>query len=487
MNVVGPEKALASRRFDSRDAALCLASDILLPVTGFVVAIYLTRTLGPAQYGLYSMLFTIVLSTKFVISSLCNQTAIKKIAMEADWRSVASQVMRIYCILGLVFSLGLFLASPLFAAILRLPEATPLLRLYSAEILFFAVAAPHRLVFIGRGLFSLTAVLGSVFWVGRMFFILILVASGLSLHGAILGNILALVAELLVARYLLPIPLALTRRIDLAPLFRFALPLMVYEFCFAIILRSDLLLFRFFGGERDSLGHYAAAQMVALLPLYLSVSLSAMVLSTATKLACEGETAAFKDLAQQLIKILLWLLPLCSIVAGSAASILALLFGPTYTEAAGILFVLCYLPAPVLLARTAANLLIAHNDSAIPARLLLPVLPLTILLAAFLIPGHGAVGAAWSILGSFTVTAVGFLHVLRRVRIIRLNIVDLLTVAVLSGGLHFLSARWQTNGLGVFFECLVLGVLLVLALYLTRQIGARELTMLRSIIGKRYT
>lgn len=486
MNVILLKEALKQRRFDSRDAALCLAADALLPVTGFVVAIYLTRTLGPNQYGLYSMLFTIVLSTKFVISSLCNQAAIKKIAMEPDWSSVASEVMRIYCVLGLLFSLGLFLASPLFAVILQLPEATPLLRLYAAEILFFSVAAPHRLVFIARGLFSLKALLDSVFWVGRMLLILVLVASGLSIHGAILGNILALVGELLAARYLLPIPFRLTRRVDLGPLVRLALPLMVYEFCFAIILRSDLFLFRFFGGERDSLGHYAAAQMVASLPLYLSVSLSAMVLSTATKLAYEGETAAFKDLAQQLIKILLWLLPLCSIVAGSAASLLHLLFGPTYTEAAGILFVLCYLPAPVLLARTAANLLIAHNYSAIPARLLLPVLPLTILMSALLIPDHGAVGAAWSIVGSFSVTAAGFLYVLRRVRIIHLKIVDLLTVVALSGGLLLLSARWQTNGLGVIFECLSLGVLLVLALYVTRQIGEKELTLLRSAIGKRY-
>ena len=150
------------------------------------------------------------------------------------------------------------------------------------------------------------------------------VASGLSVTGAIAGNMLALVVELLFARRLLPIPFrfaALTTRPS--GLFRLALPLMVYEFCFEIAIRSDLLIFRLFGGETQVAGHYAAAQMVAFIPLLLTSSLSSMVLSGATRISCEQDTAALQGLAQQVMKILFWIFPFCAIISGSSEAIMS--------------------------------------------------------------------------------------------------------------------------------------------------------------------
>lgn len=469
------------RSYSSREAAWCMAADALLPITGFVVAVYLTRTLGPAQYGLYSVLFTIVLSFNFVISSACRQATIRRIALEEDWSPAAAEALRVHLILGIICSAGLFLAAPLFAIMLRLPEVTPLLRLYATEILFFSLVAPHRLTLIARGLFNLRALLGCVNRIGRMLFILVFVASGLSVEGAILGNIMAVVVELIATRVLSPIPLGLVYRINLAKLLRFALPLMVYDFCFEMIFRSDLFLFRLFGGEKEALGYYAAAQMVASLPLFLTITLSAIVLSTATRLGRDNKHGAFQELAQQLMKILFWLLPSCSIIAGSAASILAALFGYPYSQAADILAVLCYLPVPVLIVKSAASLLVADNQAAIPVRLLLPVLPVMILLSAVLVPRYGAVGVAWSIVTAFCLAAILFLAMLHKLFIVRFEVAGLFKVMAISVAILFLSANWQTDGAWLIFECLSLAVLVVLALCVAGQIGNKELALIRSI------
>lgn len=465
----------------SRDAAWCVAADALFPLTGFVVAVYLTRTLGPAQYGLYSVLFTIVLSFNFVISSVCRQATIRRITLEEDWSPAAAEALRVHLVLGIIFSAGLLLAAPLFAIMLRLPEATPLLRLYAAEILFFSLVAPHRLTLIARGFYNLRALLGCVYRIGRMLFILVFVALGLSIQGAILGNIMAVVVELIAIRFLAPIPLRLVHRINLAKLFRFALPLMVYDFCFEMIFRSDLFLFRLFGGEKEALGYYAAAQMVASLPLFLTITLSAIVLSTATRLGRDNKHAVFHELAQQLIKILFWLLPFCSIIAGSAASILAALFGDPYSQAADILAVLCYLPVPVLIAKCAASLLVADNRAAVPVRLLLPVLPVMILLTVVLVPRYGAVGVAWSIVAAFCLAAILFLAMLHKLFIVRFELAGLFRVIAISVAILLVSASWQTDGAWLIFECLSLAGLVVLALYVAGQIGNRELALIRSI------
>jgi O-antigen/teichoic acid export membrane protein len=469
----------------SRDIAICIAADALFPLTGFVIAVYLTRTLGPAQYGLYSMLFTIVLGINFVISSVCRQATISRISLEENWRPAASEAFRIHFILGVIFSTGLFLAAPVFATLLRLPEVTSLLRLYAAEILFFSLVAPHRLTLIARGIFNLRALLGLVYRIGRMLFILVFVAAGLSVEGAILGNIVAVVVELIAARLLAPIPLRLVRRLDAGKLLRFALPLMVYDFCFEVAFRSDLFLLRIFGGEKNELGYYAAAQMVAFIPLFLTISLSAIILSTATRLGREKKTESFRALAQQLMKILFWLFPFCSIIAGSAWSILDTLFGNSYTQAAGILAVLCFLPIPVLIARTAANLLIADNHATVPVRVLLPVLPVLIVLTALLVPRYGAVGVAWSIVTTFTLTAIFFLAILHRLVIVRFDMAGVLKLIVISVAIFSLSARWHTTGPWLVMECVSLAGLIVLALIATGQIGKSERVLLLSIFRNR--
>ena len=469
------------RPYSMRDAILCVVADGLFPITGFVVAVYLTRTLGPAGYGLYSLLFTIILSASILVSAICRQATIRTIALEEDWRPAASEALRAHLIIGGIFSAGLFLAAPLVAALLRLPEVTPLLRVFTVEILLFALVSPHRLALIARGLFRSRAFLGYVYRIGRMVFIVSLVAAGLSVEGAILGNILASCLELLFARRLVPIPWSLARRIDLKNLFRLALPLMAYDLCFEFIFRADIFLLRLFGGEKETVGYYAAAQMAASLPLFLTITLSSVVLSTATRLRRDGDHASFHELARRLLKYLLLLLPFSAIVSGSAGSIMTLLFGQPYARAADILAVLCYLPVPVLLAKTAANFLVADDRAAVPVRLLLPVLPVMILLVAVLAPLYGAVGVAWSIVSAFGLGAVIFFVALQRLSLVRLQPVEGAKVIAISTALFFASACWQTEGVWLVLECMGLACLAILILFAAGLLGREDLRLLGSL------
>jgi O-antigen/teichoic acid export membrane protein len=297
---------------------------------------------------------------------------------------------------------------------------------------------------------------------------------------------LALVVELLFARRLLPIPFRFAALTTRPPgLFRLALPLMVYEFCFEIAIRSDLLIFRLFGGETQVAGHYAAAQMVAFIPLLLTSSLSSMVLSGATRISCKQDTAALQGLAQQVMKVLFWVFPFCAIISGSSEAIMELLFGSGYRDAGTILTILIFLPGPVLIARNAASVLIAANLSAIPVRLLLPIIPLQLILAALLIPRCGAVGIAAAIVLTFMLAALLFLHALQTHRLIRIRPVDISTSGCITLIAFSLSALWQATGTTVLVECALLSLLVALLLRVSGQIGKTEIAMLCSLVRGR--
>jgi O-antigen/teichoic acid export membrane protein len=470
----------------SREAASSLAADAIVPVIGFIIAMYLTRALGPDQYGLYSILFTVVLFAEFIISATCKQTAIRQIASSTEWQAAASQMLAVYSILGAISAAVTFAIAPLIAAAFNLPEMLPLLRFYAIEIFVFSIVSPHRIALIARGFFGYRARLTCIYWIGRMVLTISFVASGLSVSGAIAGNILALAVELIFARRLLPIHFRFFSFKECPPdLFRFALPLMAYEFCFEIAIRSDLLLLRLLGGETLVAGHYAAAQMVAFVPLLLTSSLSSMVLSGATRIYCQKDTVALQGLSQQLMKTLFWIFPFCAIISGSAETIMVFLFGPGYQNAGTILTVLIFLPGPVLIARNAANVLIAANLSSIPVRLLLPVIPLQLLLAALLISRHGAVGIAAAMVLTFMLAALLFLHALRSNRLIEIRFADIFTSACIALLSYFLSAIWQTTGSTVLVECALLSLLVTLLLRMSGQIGKTEIAMLSSLVRNR--
>ena len=484
--LISPNERFHRKSSTSREAASSLAADAIVPVIGFIIAVYLTRALGPAQYGLYSILFTVILFAEFVVSATCKQTAIRQIASSTDWQTAASQMLAIYSTLGAISAAVTFAGAPLIAAALKLPETIPLLRFYAIEIFLFSLVSPHRIALIARGFFGSRARLTCAFWLGRMFLTISFVASGLSVAGAIAGNMLALVVELIFARRLLPIPFRLTALKTRPPdLFRLALPLMVYEFCFEIAIRSDLLIFRIFGGETLVAGHYAAAQMVAFIPLLLTSSLSSMVLSGATRISCKKDTVALQGLTQQVMKMLFWIFPFCAIISGSARAIMALLFGPGYQEAGTILTILIFLPGPVLIARNAASVLIAANLSAIPVRLLLPVIPVQLLLAALLNSRFGAVGIAAAMVLTFMLAAMVFLHALQSHRLMRIRLVDISTSACMALIAFSLSALWQTTGATVLVECALLSLLMTLLLRISGQIGKTEIAMLYSLVRDR--
>ena len=69
-----------------------LAEILILP-TGILITIFLTRRLGPSDYGLFTLVATLVVLIKSCIASFFGRATIKFISQTDDWRDMGNTIV----------------------------------------------------------------------------------------------------------------------------------------------------------------------------------------------------------------------------------------------------------------------------------------------------------------------------------------------------------------------------------------------------------
>jgi len=176
-----------------------LASALSLP-TGIVTAAFLTRRLGPENYGLFTVAVVIVVWVELVISIGFSRAAVKFIVESSEWEPVASSFVQAQLLVGLAAAALLMAAAPYLGLWLKSAELSVYLRIFALDIPLFALASMHRSILIGRGLFGQRAILTALFWLSRMILIVVFVSYRPSVPAAIVGLIATSTLMLIAAR-----------------------------------------------------------------------------------------------------------------------------------------------------------------------------------------------------------------------------------------------------------------------------------------------
>jgi O-antigen/teichoic acid export membrane protein len=175
-------------------------AEALFPLTGLITAAFLTRRLGPADYGLFTLAATLVTWIEGSIITVFARATFKFIAEAEDWRPIGTTVVQLHLAAsGCVMLLFWLLASPL-AILFNEPALAPYLRLFALDIPLFSLARAHQSILIGIGGFNQRALVSAGRWVVRIILIVSLVEGGLAVPGAILGSIGASLAEFAIGR-----------------------------------------------------------------------------------------------------------------------------------------------------------------------------------------------------------------------------------------------------------------------------------------------
>ena len=176
-------------------------AEALLPLTGLITAAFLTRRLGPADYGLFTLAAAVIAWIEASIVNVFARATCKFVAEAEDWRPIGTTVVQLHLAVSGCVMLSLWLLASPIAVLFNEPVLATYLRLFAFDIPLFSLARAHQNILIGSGGFNQRALVSAGRWIARLVLIVSLVAGGLAVPGALLGSISASLVEFALARF----------------------------------------------------------------------------------------------------------------------------------------------------------------------------------------------------------------------------------------------------------------------------------------------
>ena len=399
-----------------------------LPLTGYVLNVWLARYFGPESYGTYGLVMSILTWLEiFVITGLPYSVQKFVASDEQNAHAILWTAGRIQIIVVMGLFSICFLAAPLLAALYKNDRLVPYFRVAILHLVFYGFF--HLLVAFQNGLrrFGRQALLFVVYSVGKMGFVFLLVVLLHSLSAAFLansaGSLVALLVGILFIRDREKRPVYKSRE-----LVRFAIPTLLFTMTFTLILNVDLWVVRYFLGDKIS-GLYFAASMIARIPYFLVLGVTATVLPTVSwQLATDAMDKARSTIESSLRFLLLVALPIGILLTMYGHETVHLLYSSEFLSAGSILTVLIWGVIFLSFMLLLMTIMIADHRPEMAFCVTVLAVLIDIVLNILFVPRYGAVGGAMS-----TTIAAGFgsvtamIFVFRRFRVM-VNITSLLRI-----------------------------------------------------------
>lgn len=420
-NFVNNLRSEISRLFFSktlRNTGVVFAGSIIASIFSLITILILSRTLGPAVYGVFSLVGSVVLLlisfTDFGIS-----TALSKFIapLEDKFTKRATSFFRsvfwIKALLGLTtVLLGLIFLYPISLWLGGSYLEGPLvIGFIIAGVLSFYAYIPAALQALQKfWVISLMTVFSNLL---KLLLIIILLSIGyLTLWNALYVNLFIALIVLLIGSLILP--RFFISRIDWAEdlksmraLFSFTKWLAISYIFNAIAARLDILLLSHFKSVEE-VGYYALAfQLSSVFPLLLGAA-STVLIPKVSALKTQDQLEAY---ILKIIKISFFIFPLTLIGVVLVPSVINALFGLKYISSIPMLQILLLNYSLVLIINPVSYVLYTLNKQNLLSIMNVVTLVTLFIMQIYLIPKFGGTGAALSLLFN-TIIAISIITAL---------------------------------------------------------------------------
>lgn len=460
------------------------ASSLSLP-TGILTAAFLSRTLGPVNYGALTVAASIVIWIEGTITMGFSRAAVKFVAEAEDWRSVSTRFLQVQLVVSLLAAFFLALVAPILASWLNAAELSTYLRLFSLGIPFSALFNIHQSILVGRGLFGSRALLIATYWLSRMVLIFLFVGLWPSVASAIMALIVSYFLVFIGSRFFVNPTLMGNSDLSFRNLWDFAWPLFFYAVGISLFNRLDLFFVKGLSGIPQAAGFYGAAQNLTIVPALFMASLSPLLLSKLTQLCSQGQRESAKAMIQKAIRLTFSLLPFAGMAAGAAAEVVLVIYGKLFLPTGQILAILIFASIGVSMIVVSSSALIAANRPELTFYLILPIVISAFGAHFLLVPRFGPIGAAGVTTGLSWLGACGFMLAVYRVWKVRLPISTFVRSITICGLAYILASKWQTPGLLLLIKLPVISMVIIITITLLGEFSGDEIAFVRSIFDWR--
>lgn len=471
----------AGRSLISGTTQTLIAQAMNVPL-GIATAALLTRHLGPAAFGIYVAAETLVTWIEVISARTLNRTSIKLIADADDWQGVASRMMQIQLGVSLIFTLLIMLAAPLAASLMGIPALTDYLRVLAIEIPFFAMVRFHDATLLARQRFTGTAALMITHGIMRLILLYTLLQAGFSLAAAILANVGAVIAQVVVARLFTRPSLITTHPFPTAAFRSYAVPLFWFTIAISVYQNVDVVAVQILGADTIQTGYYGSAKSLMNMSGMVTAAFSPLLLSIISDLWKRGHHASAARVIREAVRLQFLLIPFLALAAGCAAEIVRFLYGERFMPAAPLVGWLIFAGLATMIHSAATSTLTAIGKPHATFTLTGPLVPLALIVHLSLIPQLGALGAALSAAITIGIGALAALWVLARqdgVRMPYLSAIRTLIAGALAYGIGAISQTlWPAEGALLIVKLLVLCGVNLLILFGLRELMIDDVKML---------
>ena len=444
------------------------ASMMLLLPSGLVTAGILTRTLGPADYGTFTIAVAIVLWFQQFSMRPFGRATIKFVAESNDWRQESIAILRVQLMFSLLMAFIFILSAPLWELLLDRPKLAFYLLLFAIDIPLFSSSVVHGSVLMSQGDFGKRAQMHVARWMGRMIFVIVFVQISPTIEAGILGYVCASIVEFAVARRFMPLPILKPATFRGLHFSTYALPIAVVLISTEIFVRLDLLFVEAYSHNSESAGFYAAAQNLTLIPTLFAIALAPTLQVALSKNLKNEQWETARTLTQTTLRILFYMLPFAVLVMGTSKNIMVFVYGDEFVAGYPILQTLILGAIGVAFCSVFVSIFIAIGRPFLAMMLWFPVVPLAVVGHIFTIPQGDALGAALVTTTMAWVSALTMFAAVLQYWKLPLPFATIARTVAISGIVYVFSSAWQAEGLALMVQG-VLGGILILLIYALLQ------------------
>jgi O-antigen/teichoic acid export membrane protein len=457
-------------------------ANLLLPITGLVTAAFLTRRLGADGYGLLVLATTLFIAVELTSNAFLSRASIKFVGEASDWVPVGATVLRLYVVVGAAGGLLLGLSAKPLARMFGEPDLAVCLALCALHVPIACLSQGHQSVLVGIGKFRERALTNASRWIARLILILLLVAAGYSVPGAILGSLGASVVELAMTRRFVKLPLFGRFGVPVRPFLEIGIVLGMFSLLIQLFSNMGVVLLKMLGGTIEEVGLYGAAQNLSIIPSLFGLSLAPLLLSTVSRQLAEGKTREAKEIARGAVRLTLGMLPFGALAAGAGPEIVVYIFGAAFAPAAAILTFLIFGAIVFVLVSIGAVVATAVGTPKLALYVSILMVVCGIVANVALIPRFGALGAAAATTMGSGIGAVASLVVIYGIWAVLPPFATLLRSIVVGLLAYAAAVAVPTDGFLVIFKLAGIGLVIPAAYALLGEFTAEELAQGRALM-----
>jgi O-antigen/teichoic acid export membrane protein len=385
-------------------------SQVVQAVSGYLVAVILARGLGPANFGVYGLIYSFLMAVE-LITILGIPGAVSRLTAEGrdqngSLRATGLGLVAFLCLIAFAI---LWLLAPSLSVWLGVPNSAGLIRIAILDVPCFGVYFLISHILNGRRDFAGQSVGITLYALTKVVGTAALTVIGLSISGALIVNVMTSLVGLLYVSFRAGKPSFNFKFAAAPPILRLAAPVAWIALGTQLLLNMDLWFLGHAGADIGAKtgGYYVAAKNLARIPNLIAFVMNSVLIPSIAHAMAAGDSDQARRIMRGSMRFLaLTLLPGCALMAIEAGPLMSLLFHPEYSAGARYLQLLVIANGFLqTLCSTFITILVAtrrQREGAIVA--LVAILP-TLLLNAVLVHWYGSMGAALAAVLSAAIAA----------------------------------------------------------------------------------